>query len=109
MLDPVFLAERLIDCESVTPATGAVFDRLAGMLEPLGFTIHRFVAGEAPDGPCAHQIGYPARASCLAEVDELTKIAVGHAPVSLECCKNLYVCGVHRHKLLHSRTWTHAI
>lgn len=51
MLDPIVLAERLIDCESVTPATGGVFDCLAGMLEPLGFTIHRFVAGEAPDGP----------------------------------------------------------
>ncbi len=51
MRDPVELAEQLIDCESVTPATGAVFDCLAAMLEPLGFTIHRFVAGEAPDGP----------------------------------------------------------
>lgn len=50
-LDPVILAERLIDCESVTPATGAVFDCLQAMLEPLGFAIHRFVAGEAPDGP----------------------------------------------------------
>ncbi len=50
-LDPVTLAERLINCPSVTPATGAVFDCLAEMLEPLGFAIHRFVAGEAPDGP----------------------------------------------------------
>ncbi|MFN4136658.1 MAG: succinyl-diaminopimelate desuccinylase [Novosphingobium sp.] len=50
-LDPVILAERLIDCPSVTPATGAVFDCLADMLAPLGFAIHRFVAGEAPDGP----------------------------------------------------------
>ncbi|MFN4222913.1 MULTISPECIES: succinyl-diaminopimelate desuccinylase [Novosphingobium] len=49
--DPVILAERLIDCPSVTPATGAVFDCLAAMLAPLGFAIHRFVAGEAPDGP----------------------------------------------------------
>lgn len=45
------LAEKLIACESVTPATGIVFDCLAEMLEPLGFTVHRFVAGEAPDGP----------------------------------------------------------
>jgi succinyl-diaminopimelate desuccinylase len=51
LLDPVILAEQLIDCASVTPATGEVFDCLAGMLEPLGFTIHRFIAGEAPDGP----------------------------------------------------------
>lgn len=50
-LDPVVLAERLIDCPSITPATGAVFDCLQAMLEPLGFAIHRFVAGEAPDGP----------------------------------------------------------
>lgn len=49
--DPVTLAEALIDCPSVTPATGAVFDCLEGMLAPLGFAIHRFVAGEEPDGP----------------------------------------------------------
>lgn len=49
--DPLLLAERLIDCESVTPATGAVFDCLQAMVEPLGFAVHRFVAGEAPDGP----------------------------------------------------------
>ncbi|CAM4209766.1 Succinyl-diaminopimelate desuccinylase [Novosphingobium lubricantis] len=49
--DPVALAEALIDCPSVTPATGAVFDCLEGMLAPLGFAIHRFVAGEEPDGP----------------------------------------------------------
>ena len=45
------LAIRLIGCESVTPARGSVFDVLGAMLEPLGFTLHRFVAGEAPDGP----------------------------------------------------------
>ncbi|MCW1383079.1 succinyl-diaminopimelate desuccinylase [Novosphingobium sp. KCTC 2891] len=50
-LDPVSLAERLIDCPSVTPATGAVFDCLQAMLEPLGFAVHRFVAGEPPEGP----------------------------------------------------------
>ena len=49
--DAVDLACRLIDCESVTPATGAVFDCLEAMLVPLGFAIHRFVVGEAPDGP----------------------------------------------------------
>ncbi|MXO65103.1 succinyl-diaminopimelate desuccinylase [Altericroceibacterium endophyticum] len=47
----VDLAERLMACESVTPARGAVFDALAEMLEPLGFTCHRFISGEAPDGP----------------------------------------------------------
>lgn len=45
------LAEALIACPSVTPATGAVFDCLEGQLKPLGFAVHRFVAGEAPHGP----------------------------------------------------------
>src|SRR5690349_12657664 len=50
-IDPVELASRLIACPSVTPATGAVFDVLAEALTALGFEVHRFVAGEAPDGP----------------------------------------------------------
>ena len=45
------LAEALIACPSVTPAAGLVFDCLEGMLTPLGFAVHRFSAGEAPDGP----------------------------------------------------------
>ncbi|MEE4452474.1 succinyl-diaminopimelate desuccinylase [Novosphingobium resinovorum] len=45
------LAEALIACPSVTPATGMVFDCLEGQLAPLGFEVTRFVAGEAPDGP----------------------------------------------------------
>lgn len=49
--DPVVLTERLIDCPSVTPATGSVFDTLEAMVAPLGFAVHRFIAGEAPDGP----------------------------------------------------------
>lgn len=48
---PLDLASRLITCESVTPATGAVFDCLEAMLEPLGFAVTRFFCGEAPDGP----------------------------------------------------------
>ncbi len=47
----VDLAEALIACPSVTPAAGLVFDCLEGMLAPLGFAVHRFVAGDAPDGP----------------------------------------------------------
>lgn len=43
-------AERLIACPSVTPATGAVFDALQAMIEPLGFAVTRLVAGTAPDG-----------------------------------------------------------
>jgi len=45
------LAEALIACPSVTPASGLVFDCLEGMLAPLGFAVHRFEAGEAPSGP----------------------------------------------------------
>ena len=43
-------AKRLIAAPSVTPATGAVFDELQAMLEPLGFAVHRFVRGEGPAG-----------------------------------------------------------
>jgi succinyl-diaminopimelate desuccinylase len=43
--DVVDLAARLIACESVTPARGAVFDALEAMLAPLGFEVHRFLAG----------------------------------------------------------------
>ncbi len=50
-IDPVALTERLIACESVTPASGAVFAELAEALSPLGFAVHRFVTGHAPDGP----------------------------------------------------------
>ncbi|MDE2404921.1 MAG: succinyl-diaminopimelate desuccinylase [Sphingomonadales bacterium] len=45
------LAEALIACPSVTPATGLVFDCLEAALAPLGFAIHRAIAGESPDGP----------------------------------------------------------
>ena len=50
-VDPAALTEALIACPSVTPATGSVFDCLEGELAPLGFAVHRFTAGEAPDGP----------------------------------------------------------
>ncbi|MES2043125.1 MAG: succinyl-diaminopimelate desuccinylase [Pseudomonadota bacterium] len=49
--DVVELTKALIACESVTPARGGVFDALEAALVPLGFTVDRFVAGEAPDGP----------------------------------------------------------
>ncbi|MFA6220171.1 MAG: succinyl-diaminopimelate desuccinylase [Erythrobacter sp.] len=45
------LAKRLIAAPSVTPASGAVFDVLEAMLAPLGFAVHRFHAGRAPEGP----------------------------------------------------------
>ena len=50
-IDPVDLARRLIACPSITPATGAVFDVLEQALLPLGFEVHRFTRGLAPDGP----------------------------------------------------------
>jgi succinyl-diaminopimelate desuccinylase len=50
-LDVAALAEALIACPSVTPAAGLVFDCLAAQLAPFGFAVHRFSAGEAPDGP----------------------------------------------------------
>ncbi len=45
------LAEALIACPSVTPAAGLVFDCLESQVAPLGFTVTRFLSGEAPDGP----------------------------------------------------------
>ena len=50
-IDPVDLAARLLAVPSVTPASGPVFDVLEAALTPLGFTVHRFTLGEAPDGP----------------------------------------------------------
>lgn len=47
--DPVALAEALIARESVTPARGPVFDALEAMLVPLGFEVHRFLAGEGAE------------------------------------------------------------
>ena len=44
-------AQRLIACESVTPASGAVFDALEAMLVPLGFTVERFLSGEGDSDP----------------------------------------------------------
>ncbi|MFL6782073.1 MAG: succinyl-diaminopimelate desuccinylase [Sphingomicrobium sp.] len=50
-IDAVELATRLINVPSVTPASGEVFDVLEAALAPLGFTCHRWIMGEAPDGP----------------------------------------------------------
>ena len=55
-LDPVDLAQQLIRCPSVTPARGEVFDILEQALQPLGFTIHRWVMGEPPDGPTENMV-----------------------------------------------------
>ena len=57
--DVVSLAEALIACESVTPARGAVFDAFEAMLAPLGFEVHRFVAGEEVENCLAIRRGPP--------------------------------------------------
>ena len=44
-------AQRLIACESITPASGAVFNALEAMLTPLGFTVERFMSGTRDDNP----------------------------------------------------------
>src|SRR5688572_25336882 len=55
----VELAERLIACESVTPARGPVFDALEAMLAPLGFELHRFIAGGHVENCLAIRHGPP--------------------------------------------------
>ncbi len=50
MTDVLDLAKRLIAAPSVTPATGAVFDEMQAMLEPLGFAVHRFTRGNGDAG-----------------------------------------------------------
>jgi succinyl-diaminopimelate desuccinylase len=56
LIDPVDLAAKLISTPSVTPASGAVFDVLDEALSGLGFTVHRFTLGEAPDGPTENMV-----------------------------------------------------
>jgi succinyl-diaminopimelate desuccinylase len=55
-IDPIALAQALINVPSVTPARGEVFDVLQSALEPLGFTCHRWVVGEPPDGPTENMV-----------------------------------------------------
>ncbi|MEA3079058.1 MAG: succinyl-diaminopimelate desuccinylase [Sphingomonadales bacterium] len=56
IIDPVAFASELIRCPSVTPASGEVFDRLEAALVSLGFTVHRWVMGEPPDGPTENMV-----------------------------------------------------
>ena len=49
-IDVVALTSDLVAAPSVTPAVGPVFDVLEHALTPLGFTVERFVDGDAPDG-----------------------------------------------------------
>jgi len=55
-IDPVDLASRLIACPSITPARGEVFDVLDTELTAIGFTVHRWVMGEEPDGPTENMV-----------------------------------------------------
>jgi succinyl-diaminopimelate desuccinylase len=55
-IDPIALAQKLIRCPSVTPAQGEVFDLLQSALQGLGFTVHRWVMGEPPDGPTENMV-----------------------------------------------------
>ena len=55
-VDPIALARQLINCPSVTPARGKVFDVLEAALTPLGFACHRWVMGEPPDGPTENMV-----------------------------------------------------
>jgi succinyl-diaminopimelate desuccinylase len=55
-IDPIALARALINMPSVTPASGEVFDLLENALEPLGFTCHRWVMGDPPDGPTENMV-----------------------------------------------------
>ncbi|HWI85533.1 MAG TPA: succinyl-diaminopimelate desuccinylase [Sphingomonas sp.] len=50
-LDPLDLAIRLIACPSVTPADAGAQEVLSEALQAIGFTVHRFSAGAAPEGP----------------------------------------------------------
>jgi succinyl-diaminopimelate desuccinylase len=55
-IDPVELARGLIRCPSVTPASGEIFDLVEQALTPLGFTVHRWILGEPPDGPTENMV-----------------------------------------------------
>ncbi len=55
-IDPIALATQLINVPSVTPARGEIFDVLEAALTPLGFTCHRWVMGDPPDGPTENMV-----------------------------------------------------
>lgn len=55
-IDPVAFAAELIRCPSVTPARGEIFDLLDRALTWLGFTVHRWIMGEPPDGPTENMV-----------------------------------------------------
>lgn len=50
-VDVVALTRQLIRAKSVTPAQGEIFDVLSQALGAIGFSVERFIDGDAPDGP----------------------------------------------------------
>ncbi len=75
------LAQKLISCPSVTPATGAVFDALEAMLTPLGFEVLRTVDGEEPDGPVENLLAVrkgPENSRHFAFAGHLDVVPAGH-------------------------------
>ncbi|WP_116090553.1 succinyl-diaminopimelate desuccinylase [Sphingomonas crusticola] len=50
-LDLLELTKALIACPSVTPADAGAQGVLAEALQSIGFAVHRFTSGSAPDGP----------------------------------------------------------
>ena len=78
MTDPTALLQRLIACDSVTPARGAVFDTLEATLAPLGFAVDRFVVGEAPAGPVENLLAVrPGRGPLFAFAGHLDVVPPG--------------------------------
>ena len=78
MIDPVALTQALLRADSVTPASGAVFDVLEAALVPLGFAIDRFHAGDAPNGPVENMLATrPGGGSHLAFAGHLDVVPPG--------------------------------
>lgn len=78
MIDVIALTQALLRAESVTPARGAVFDALESAIAPVGFTIDRFVTGDAPDGPVENMIATrPGSARHLAFAGHLDVVPPG--------------------------------
>ena len=78
VIDVIALTQALLRAESVTPARGAVFDALESAIAPVGFTIDRFVTGDAPDGPVENMIATrPGSARHLAFAGHLDVVPPG--------------------------------
>jgi len=52
------LAKQLIAWPSITPARAGVFEAVEAMLAARGFTVDRFTAGDAPDGPVENLLAW---------------------------------------------------